>query len=155
MSLDTTKIVLDPEEANFNADRRLIAGRLIRGRSGRSVTLRTTPSTPTPVIKPANVSHLLAAAYWVIARIDAGELRDLADAARRFGITRARMTQIMDLMLLAPEIQEQVLSMHGVGGRCGISERCLRALAKTRGWPEQRSMWQEIHPHGQIDCSAT
>ena len=41
--------------------------------------------------------------------ISNGRLKNLADAARTVGITRARMTQIMKLVLLAPGIQEAIL----------------------------------------------
>jgi hypothetical protein len=56
------------------------------------------------------VARTLALAHTIDEMIRTGELRDLADAARAVGVTRARMTQIMNLLLLAPEIQEALLS---------------------------------------------
>jgi hypothetical protein len=41
--------------------------------------------------------------------VDRGEVRDYADLARLGYVTRARLTQIMNLLLLAPDIQERVL----------------------------------------------
>jgi hypothetical protein len=37
------------------------------------------------------------------------EFADFADMARQLGFTRARVTQPMDLLLLAPEVQEEIL----------------------------------------------
>ena len=43
--------------------------------------------------------------------VDCGEVRDYADLARLGYVTRARLTQIMNLLLLAPDIQEHLLSL--------------------------------------------
>lgn len=71
------------------------------------------------VTSPA--ARQLALAYWIDRRIEAGELRDLADAARLIGVSRARMTQIANLLLLPIAVQESVLAP-GFRG----SERSLR-----------------------------
>jgi hypothetical protein len=42
-------------------------------------------------------------------RLERGELADFADMARQLGFTRARVTQLMDLLFLAPEVQEEIL----------------------------------------------
>ncbi len=55
----------------------------------------------------------LALAYRVEQLIESGELRDLADAARRLGLTRARLTQIQDLLLMPLEEQERLLMPEG------------------------------------------
>jgi len=59
----------------------------------------------------------LALAHAVQARIENGEFKDYAEVARRNGLTRARLTQIMNLLLLAPDIQEEVLNMEAEVGR--------------------------------------
>jgi hypothetical protein len=57
--------------------------------------------------------------------IERGEVRDYADLARLGYVTRARLTQIMNLLLLAPDIQERVLfGLLSVGSK----ERTLRVL---------------------------
>lgn len=43
-------------------------------------------------------------------RVGSGEFADYANMARSFGLTRARATQIMDLLLLAADIQEEILT---------------------------------------------
>ena len=56
-------------------------------------------------------------------------------AARALGVTRARVTQIMNLLLLAPEIQEQVF-----GGEIWASERRLRCAVREPVWEWQVAM---------------
>ena len=75
-----------------------------------------------------------------------GEYRDLADAARRLNLTRARLSQITNLLLLAPEIQEAILNLPLVtNGRDALSERQLRPIAAKPDWNRQLEMWREIH----------
>ena len=77
--------------------------------------------------------------------IRVGELRDLADAARAIGVTRSRMTQIMNLLLLAPEIQEAILDLPPVAnGRDPISERTLRKIVAEPDWNKQRALWSGV-----------
>jgi hypothetical protein len=74
--------------------------------------------------------------------IRSGELRDLAEAARLAGVTRARMTQIASLLLLAPKIQEDILSLANVTrGQDPITERTLRHVAAHADWHTQNSAW--------------
>ncbi len=40
-----------------------------------------------------------------------GQVRDMAQLARYGHVSRARLTQIMNLRLLAPDIQEQILRL--------------------------------------------
>jgi len=87
------------------------------------------------------VVRLLALAHKVDDMIRAGKLKDLADAARACGVTRARMTQIMNLLLLAPEIQEQLLRWPPVTeGRDPVTERALRPVAAESAWERQRQV---------------
>jgi hypothetical protein len=55
------------------------------------------------------ISRLMALAIKFEDMIARGEVHDYADLARLGYVTRSRMTQIMNLLLLAPEIQEQIL----------------------------------------------
>ena len=70
---------------------------------------------------PSRATQSLALAYLVERLIDDGRLESYAGAARMLGVTRARMTQVMDLMNLPVEVQEGVL----LGG-IGAGERRLR-----------------------------
>lgn len=94
-----------------------------------------------PVRRPARVAQMLALAHRIERHIDAGELRDRAHAAARFGLTRARITQLCALTLLAPEIQEEILFLEAVDGGEPLSERALRPLVRVSCWAEQRRLW--------------
>ena len=68
-----------------------------------------------------------------------GILKDYAEIARRTGLTRARVTQICDLTLLAPEIQEKVLFVDGHSDDCRLySERSCREILRVPGWSKQK-----------------
>ena len=69
---------------------------------------------------PTALARRLALAHLVERLIEEGTVRDLADAARRLGITRARMSQIADLALLAIDVQERVLAGELLCGERGI-----------------------------------
>ncbi len=104
-----------------------------------------TPPRRAPVRRPARVAQMLALAHRIEARIASGELTDRAHAARVFGLTRARVTQLCDLTLLAPEIQEHLLFLEAVdGGAEPLSERALRPLARERLWCAQRRLWRQL-----------
>lgn len=77
--------------------------------------------------------------------VDRGEVRDYADLARLGYVTRARLTQIMNLLLLAPEIQEEILRQESIeGGKAIVTERHLRHLVAYPSWQQQRSAWTEL-----------
>ena len=108
------------------------------GKSPRRATHAATGRVP-------RVARMLALAHRIDGMIRNGELRDLADAARAIGVTRARMTQIMNLLLLAPEIQEAILSLPLVtNGRDPVSERQLRRIVAEPDWTEQRALWRGV-----------
>jgi hypothetical protein len=78
---------------------------------------------------PSRAARLLALAHHIERLIDEGALSGYADAARVLGVTRARMTQVMDLLLLPPAVQEGVLT-----GAVRASERRLRRLTRQTRW---------------------
>ena len=105
------------------------------------------PAAPQSEGRVPRVARLLALAHQIDRRIRAGELKDLADAARKLGLTRARVTQITNLLLLAPAIQEAILDLPPVTkGRDAISERQLREIAAEPEWTKQLSMWRSVSP---------
>lgn len=105
---------------------------------GHTFTDRPKPPPRKPDRRPARVARLLAFAHKIQKSIDDGEYRGLADAAKRLGHSPARMTQIMKLLVLAPDIQEEMLFMERVDGVEPISERTIRRIARFEGWGEQR-----------------
>ena len=119
---------------------RLFTGQLYRHRRPRGHTFdeQAPDPPPEPVRRPARVAQMLALAHRLQAAIDHGEYRDRADLARQLGFTRARVTQILDLMLLAPDLQEQLLFAEAVDGVEPMKERGLRGVVGHASWAEQR-----------------
>ena len=95
------------------------------------------PKQRPKAIAPTAIARRLALAHHVEALIANGELAGLADAARRLGITRARMTQIADLALLAPQIQAAIAL-----GAVRPNDRQLREALKHATWNEQRRVFE-------------
>ncbi len=81
---------------------------------------------------PSPAALMLVLAHHIQRSIDAGEICDQAEAARRFGITRARLTQILDLLLLSSPIQQRILD-----GDDRATERILRGALRAMAWTEQ------------------
>jgi hypothetical protein len=77
--------------------------------------------------------------------IRAGEVADYAELARLAHVTRARITQIMNLLMLAPDIQEAILFLPRIaGGRESIKIRELQPIALVPDWRKQRRAWQTL-----------
>ena len=93
---------------------------------------------------PIRAARLLALAHHLQAQIENGDFKDYAEVARHHGLTRARLTQVMNLLLLAPDIQEQILTMEAEVGREPISARELRKVLRSLDWGEQRQKWTEL-----------
>jgi hypothetical protein len=71
-----------------------------------------------------------------------GVVADYAEVARLGHVTRARITQIMNLLLLAPAIQEEILFLPRIkSGRDPIRLGRLQAIALTPDWRKQRRIW--------------
>ncbi len=77
--------------------------------------------------------------------VDRGEVKDYADLARLGHVTRARLTQIMNLLLLAPDIQEELLAATTLKPQ-GITahERTTRAVVRMPLWSDQRRVWGRL-----------
>lgn len=89
----------------------------------------------------SRIARLMALAIRFEGLVKDGTVRVYADLARRGHVTRARMTQIMKLLLLAPDIQEQILFLPPFEG---LNERSLRPVVRQLDWDEQRRMFQKL-----------
>ena len=121
----------------------VVYGTLKRIRS-RRVSFVATKSieTPRPVARrPAKVARMLALAHHIQGAIDRGIVADRAAVARQLGLTRARVTQLLDLTLLAPDIQEAVLGLEAVDGVEPMFEGALRRVLRSPAWGGQRKIW--------------
>lgn len=123
---------------------RVFTGRLRRVRDGRRWTFMEQAPEPTakPLRRPARVAQMLALAHRLQAALDHGQYKDQAELSRHLGLTEARVTQLLDLTLLAPNIQEGILFLEAVGDVEPNSEHALRAIVRLRQWCEQRHVWR-------------
>jgi len=117
---------------------------VVRANFDRKVASRGDANDPQPGRwNPGPVAHALALAHHIDRKIRSGELSNYAHAAEVLGVTRARVSQITGLLLLAPEIQEAILNLPLVTkGRDPISERDLRAIAMEVDWERQMNRWR-------------
>ncbi len=116
------------------------------------------PRRPGPESNPnrpriPRITRLMALAIKFQDMVSRGDVRDYADLARLGYVTRARITQIMNLLNLAPNIQEEILSRQGDSP--GIQERQLRSVTSQVLWQEQRRLWHTMSPPPSLSPSAT
>jgi ParB-like chromosome segregation protein Spo0J len=97
-----------------------------------------------PCVERPGVAVMLGLANKIQQAIDGGAVRDRAEIARRLGFTRARITHLLDLTLLSPDLQEQVLFLQAIDGVQPVSERVLRAVAHAGTWEDQRRAWTAL-----------
>ena len=89
------------------------------------------------------VSKLMALAIRFDDLLRGGVVANQSELATLARVTQPRMTQILNLLHLAPDIQEDILFLPCVAtGRDPITERDIRPVAAQRAWSVQRSMWQ-------------
>ena len=133
----------NPTSISTPAGPRVVTGQLHRVQRGHGKRFVQEPP-PGPVHRPARVAVMLALAHKIQQAIDRGQVRDQAEVARRLGFTRARLTHLLDLRLLAPDLQEQVLLLEAVDGVQPLSERVLRRVAHVVDWSAQRAAWRQV-----------
>ncbi|MEK6799665.1 MAG: hypothetical protein AABZ12_11920 [Planctomycetota bacterium] len=127
-----------------------------RGSAGRrEIVPGTPPDLPEP---PAGsvprVARLMALAIRCEELVRTEGVADYAELARLGHITRARMTQIMNLLNLAPDIQEAILFLpRTIKGKDPIGERDLRPVCAVMDWKKQRRLWQQLQDRQQHPCS--
>lgn len=91
------------------------------------------------------VARLMALAIHFDELIRRGEVTDYAELARMAQVTRARVTQIMNLLHLAPGIQEALLNLPRCPrGRDLVSERALRPITGLYCWKAQHREWDRM-----------
>ncbi len=91
------------------------------------------------------ITRLMALAIKFQDMVDRREVRDYADLARLGYVTRARLTQIMNLLLLAPDIQADIVAWSAHAEEFPeIAERHLRRLTQIPAWEPQRRLWREL-----------
>lgn len=117
---------------------------IVRGNAGRKQIASASVSRPaTPVGRIPRIAKLMALAIRFDGMLQSGVVSDQSELARLAQVTQPRMTQIMNLLHLAADIQEQILFLPPVlKGNDPIHEKMLRPLTAQIDWRRQREMWQ-------------
>lgn len=111
-----------------------------RARPGAKKTKPPEPATP----KIPRLTRLMALAIKFQDMIDRGEVKDYAEVAELGYVTRARVTQIMNLTLLAPDIQEALLDINATVQDSNLTERHLRLVAAEACWRAQHMRFEAV-----------
>ena len=112
---------------------------------GASKTLHVGTPAVEPVGRVPRVTKLMALALRFQKLLLSGAVRDHAELARLGQVTRARISQIMNLLNLAPYIIEALLHLPRVEtGRPPIHLRQLQPLCMVADWQRQMRMWAAL-----------
>lgn len=105
------------------------------------------PAKPLPPARVPRISKLMALAIRFDQLIRDGTVRDMSELARLAHVTQPRMTQIMNLLHLSPDIQEALLFVSpAADGRETINEHALRRVTMCSNWSAQRVSFQDLMP---------
>ena len=128
----------------LTVERRVEFRRLAKGRK----QMQDVPATPRPVVPPGRVprvSRWMALALRFEQLLREGHVACYAELARLGHVTHARISQIMNLLNLAPDIQEAILFLPRTQrGRDPIILRDLQPIAAVLDWRQQRRIWAEL-----------
>ncbi|QDU75893.1 hypothetical protein Pan97_29350 [Bremerella volcania] len=103
------------------------------------------PRAIAPQGRVPRISKLMALAIHFQELLQEGVVEDQSDLARLSHVTQPRITQIMNLLLLAPEIQEEILHLPKVSeGKDPIHEKLLRPIAAEVSFLKQHETWNSI-----------
>src|SRR5215471_14178207 len=113
--------------------------------TGRQQGSAQPEAPPSGIGRLPRVTQVLALAVHFQDMIQRGEARDYADLARLGCLTRERMSQIMELIWLAPDIQQEILYLPPTSsGQYPISELAVRQIAGHLSWAKQRTDWRKL-----------
>jgi site-specific DNA recombinase len=133
------------------------------GSSGAAVTVRlansaavdrTAPPQPKALIAQSTdggrprITQLVALAIRFEQLLANGTAKDYADLARLGGVSRARITQVLNLRNLAPAIQEQILFLNGNGRQTHLTEGAVRRISGTLDWRRQTKLFTKLRNSG-------
>lgn len=105
---------------------------------------KNNPKPLLPVGAP-RISKLVALAIKMEAMLQSGQVENLMQLARLCHVTQPRVSQILNLTLLAPDIQQELLFLPEVDqGKSSIHEKMLRPICAQRDWKVQRKMWGRV-----------
>jgi hypothetical protein len=109
------------------------------GRRGKQTEPQVSDQPRIPLI-----SRLMALTIKFQDMVDRGEVRDYADLARLGYVSRARITQIMNLLNLAPQLQDNMMLDPKQAAAISASESQLRKITSLVLWQDQLDAWEQI-----------
>ena len=128
----------------------VIEGTLPLGRRRRVDCLEENADRPASAASLAStrvprLARLLALAWHIDGLVRAGTLASYAAAARLGHVSRARLSQIVSLLNLAPDLQEHVLFLQRPRrGRARLTVRQVLSVSAVLDWSEQRRRWRRL-----------
>jgi hypothetical protein len=116
----------------------------------RSASVEPPPSVPRGRVP--RVSRLMALALRLDELVRAGVIADYATLAELAHVSRARISQILNLLVLAPDLQQALLFLPQTErGRDPIHLRQLQPLAAVLDWGQQRRLWRTLQASNGLD----
>ena len=107
------------------------------------------PAPPPP--RTPRITKLMALAIRFDGLVRTGATKDYAELARLGRVSRAWITQIMNLLNLAPAIQESLLFLpRAEHGRAPIILRDLQPIAAVAEWAKQRRLWDRLRDRNSL-----
>ena len=111
----------------------------------RRIAPQPSETPPVEAGRIPRISRLMALAIRLERLLQSGEVGNLTELARLGHVTQPRMSQILNLTLLAPDIQEELLFLSRVtAGKPTIHEKMLRPVSAETDWGKQREMWSQV-----------
>jgi hypothetical protein len=105
-------------------------------------------AAPGPPGRVPRVSRLMALALRLEELVRTGQVRSYSELAMLGHVTRARVSQIMNLLCLAPDLQEALLFLPPTPrGRDPIILADLMPVAAAFDWRKQRRLWRQLVPN--------
>ena len=112
---------------------------------GARKILKSGPGGERALGRVPRVARLMALAIRLDGLLHAGTIRRRSEIARLGHVTTARVCQILNLVCLAPDIQEAVLFLPLTeSGRHAIPFDTLQSIALIPEWSKQRRMWKQL-----------
>ncbi|HVJ68734.1 MAG TPA: hypothetical protein VM510_12155 [Caulifigura sp.] len=117
-----------------------------RGAKGKRLMTDRKPPRPVPAPRVPRITKLMALAIKFDQMIRDGVVKDQAELARMGFVTRARVTQIMNLLNLSPTIQDALLQVAPQKyGKDAFTERQLRTVLDDVTWSAQGRTWTSLN----------
>jgi hypothetical protein len=121
---------------------------LRRGKGARKELVTSHHEVAPPITEPGRVpriARLMALAIRFDGYLRSGQVSNCSELAALGHVTRARISQIMNLLNLAPDIQEAILFLpRSERGSDIVHLRDMQPIANTMDWRNQITIWRSL-----------